>query len=88
MRLPNHIAVEPRLTPPLIALAILAAAADLQLRDLLDRAPWLAGPETIVPLVETRAHLVSRKQLTGVVTGYEGTPLLQSAGWAGSGGAP
>jgi disulfide bond formation protein DsbB len=27
MRLPHHIAVEPRLTPPLIALAILAAAA-------------------------------------------------------------
>jgi hypothetical protein len=64
------------------------AAADLQLRDLLDRAPWLAGPETIVPLVETRAHLVSRKQLTGVVTGYEGTPLLHGAGWAGSGDAP
>jgi len=60
-----------------------AVTADLQRRDLLARAPWIAGSAAVVPLVETRAHLVSRERLGGVVTGYDGAPRLHGAGWTG-----
>ena len=37
--------------------------------------------DRLVPLVYTRAYLVTRGQLAGMVLAYDGTPLLGRAGW-------
>jgi hypothetical protein len=65
-----------------------SVTGDLQLRDLLDRAPWLGSPAVLVPLVETRSYLVSRSRLVGIETGYDGAPRVQRAAWSGGGTVP
>jgi hypothetical protein len=57
------------------------ASEGLQKLHLLRSAPWLEERGGSVALFETRGHLVTKKELTGFDSGYDGFPRLESAGW-------
>jgi hypothetical protein len=58
------------------------ASESLQKLHLLRSAPWLAERGGSIALFETRGHLVAKEGLTGFVSGFDGFPRLEHAGWA------
>ncbi len=54
---------------------------DHDLPEVVQAAQRLAGSGIAVPLVVTRAHLVTRGRLAGIRFAYDGTILLDQAGW-------